>query len=269
LTIVMPAWAVFCGAMASGELGGDPQGGFRMLLAVVVMDPLMGAFRSGWDRLSWPRGGLGDGGRRGPVVVPWAEPGSPGFMAQRGMNAVLEWLAERFWPAAGRQAVGLALVAALTAAIAMSLGPGSLAVVVAAWALVALMRRLGRHAGGWAGHAGLGLLAVALPWAAGQVALDGLTWRSVAMAGLGAGAFVGWRAGGQGHRSGLWALLLAQLAMIAVAAALRRPLEAWLIGMALLPQALLGTSEAGERVTARGIEIAMMVALLFAAIAAS
>lgn len=264
-----PAWATMCGAIASGQLAANWQDVFRLLMAVVLMDPLLNAFGSAWRGLRWPPRDSTQSAPRSPIALPYVEAGSPGLSAQRWINGLLAWWRHRFWPESGGRAISLLLTAVFMAGIALSLGNYILLLVLVGWVLAIAQAR--PRSGASTRLAG-GLLAVSamgLPWVTGHLSFWGLTWPSAALAVCSAAAFLGWlRMRGESMEGGLWVSIAAQLGMVMVLVYLRHPLAAGLVVLALLPQVLIGMAPmVNDETKDRAIQASLMAGILIGAAA--
>lgn len=264
-----PAWAAICGAIASGQIAANWQDIFRLLMAIVLMDPLLNAFGSAWSGLRWPPRDSRWLAPRSPIALPYIEAGSPGLSVQRWLNGLLAWWRHRFWPESKGGAISLLLTAAFMVGISLSLGSGLLLLVLVGWAL---MIARARTRSGVATKLEGGLLAISamgLPWVAGHLSFGALTWSSVALAICSAAAFLGWLSmRNKGMRSGLWVTVVAQLGIVATLVYLKHPLAAGLVVLALFPQVLLGmASKADDTTSYRAVQASLMAGVLIGAVA--
>jgi hypothetical protein len=268
-----PAWAVLCGAVASGGLALDWRSLVWLLLAVIMADAVLGSV--------W---GLASGGRR-----PWLRKaiGEQGRQVRNsGVRGFLEYVRGRpghwqaqVWPRAGTTVLGLGFLVLLAVTMAAMLGGAALLLTVAALAVAvwrqALISREGRLSAalescylaglpwliGWAAFAGLGLarsglvpLAEALAWAAGYA----LTFHAYRLV------------GGQRLSTGANLLVTAQVVAVALLILVRQPLLAGGVALLLLPQLMLQPRmlEVGEGVWyLQRVQVFTMLGMLATALA--
>jgi len=267
---VMGAWSVLCGALASNGLRAEGEDLLVLALVLLLADLAWGTL---WDLAAgtdwfgslaadWPP--RRPGNLRG---LPYSRRRAPAGRLLRGVNRLVGWWRESFWPQAGGALLGL-LAAALLAAVLSLLLPAALrplnAILVALLGLGAAARRRGREL-----PAGEALAAVGLGWLAGHLAFappegaSGLLALCLAVA-----AWGGLRLA-RGRRGALLLLDGGQVAAVALLAALKQPLPAGLLGLLLLGQVALQPSLAstppGE--VARRTWPWLMAAMLVAALA--
>ena len=171
-----PAWAAWCGAIASGDFDWRGETWLKLGLLIVLVNV-------GWSLL-WAALGSTDWAtpvncwrewRHGDPIapLPYTLPGSPGDRLSHWLGQLRTWWRSVCWPSWGL-AFSIGIVAlAVTAVIGPLLGTDSLLLSVAALALM----QLGLA---WEGGRGTvppkldGLIAIALPWLAGHITFSGL-----------------------------------------------------------------------------------------------
>jgi len=243
-----PAWAVLCGAIASGWLGGDGRDLLTLLLALLLAEPLLGGLwrvvvESPWE--AWPAASPGDDQRLALPPLPYTAPGSPSAR----LTAWLSELLARFSTASGAQlaqAVGeLVGLMILALAVAIVLGRPIVVLLLAALA-IAVVQAIGQRRG-WPGTSlWPAIFDLGLAWLIGEgifreLRLPG-SGASLAVAGLYTIAYAGGLALTRGDvRRGLAAFAGAQGLVVALLIALQRPLPAGAVGLLLVPALLLAT----------------------------
>ena len=264
-----PAWATMCGAMASGQLAGNWQDIFRLLMAIVLMDPLLNAFGCAWSDLRWPGRASRWPVPRSPIALPYVEAGSPGLSVQRWLNGGVAWWRQRFWPQSKGQAISLLLTAAFMVGVALSLGSDVLMLVLLGWVLMIAQARLRGHASARFERGLLAVSAMGLPWVTGHLSFGALTWPSITLALCSTAAFLGWSGmRGEGMRGGLWFTVAAQLGIVMALVYLKHPLAAGLVVLALLPQMLIGMAPGvGDATANRAVQASLMAGVLIGAVA--
>jgi len=233
---LLPLWAVLCGALASSTVHPSLTDGVRLLLVGLLVE---GGWGTLWSALAttdwatplqrwrdWPAGAA-------VPLLPYARPGAPAERLALRLSQLRSWWRDAFAPTAG-PALGEALVGlALSAFLALALGPEMLLLTLGAIALMELaaVRAEGRGTppGGWDA-----ILRMGLPWLAGHLAFGALTLPSIALAG-GFTLAVAGATGDKGNRSkSLW--IVGQLLTAILFVLLRRPVAAAFLVLFLLPQ---------------------------------
>ncbi len=243
-----PAWAVLCGAIASGRLGGDGRDLLTLLLALLLAEPLLGGLwrvvvESPWE--AWAATAPNGDQRLALPPLPYTAPGSPSAR----LTAWLSDLLARFSTASGAQlaqAVGeLVGLAILALAVAIVLGWPIVALLLVAVA-IAMVQAIGQRRGWWGTTIWPAIFDLGLAWLIGEgifreLSLPG-SGASLAVAGLYTIAYAGGIALLRGDlRRGLAAFAGAQGLVVALLIALQRPLHAGAVGLLLVPSLLLAT----------------------------
>jgi len=241
-----PAWAVLCGAVASGRLGGDGRDLLTLLLALLLAEPLLGGLwrvivESPWE--AWAAAApIGDQDLALPPL-PYTAPGSPSARLTAWLSALLA----HFRTASGAQlaqAVGeLVGLAILALAVAIMLGWQIVALLLVALA-IAVVQAIGQRRGWLGTTVWPAIFDLGLAWLIGEgifreLSLPG-SGASLAVAGLYTIAYAGGIALTRGApRRGLAAFAGAQGLVVALLIALQRPLYAGALGLLLVPPLLL------------------------------
>jgi hypothetical protein len=245
-----PAWAVLCGAVASGGLSLQWRTPLVLLLGMLLADSVLGSL--------WELAGLGGRARRrkkrGGPEGPSGEAGGPGGVAGSAARVLDSWpsrlglWASRIWPRAGDSGLGwgfLALWALLLASVlgGVPLGLTAVALGLAAW-------RLAMPAGEGRLSSVLGTCYLAgLPWLTGWAAFGGLQFamnelRPLSQALVWAAAYATMfhaykLLGEQRLARGSYLLGAAHLLAVAVLVVVRQPVLAGAVVLLLLPQLML------------------------------
>jgi hypothetical protein len=180
---VMGIWAVLCGALASNSFrwnGGDL---LTLVMAMLLADLAWGSL---WDLAAgtdWFRPLAEDWPPAHPAQVaapPYTQPNSPGGRLFRGLNRLVGWWRESFWPAAGSALLGVLAAVALATVLTLLL-PVRLrllnAVLVALAGLGMARRRRGKFL-----LAGEAMAQVGLGWLAGHLAFAEMSSLSLVLA---------------------------------------------------------------------------------------
>jgi len=241
-----PAWAVLCGAIASGRLGGSGRDLLTLALALLLAEPLLGGLwrvivESPWE--AWSAAAPTADQCLALPPLPYTAPGSPSAR----LTAWLSELLARFRTASGAQlaqAVGeLVGLAILALAVAIVLGRPIVALLIVALA-IAVVQAIGQRRGWWGTTIWPAIFDLGLAWLIGEEAFRALSLpesgASLAVAGLYTIAYAGGIAlAGGDVRRGLAAFAGAQGLVVALLIALQRPLYAGAVGLLLLPPLLL------------------------------
>jgi hypothetical protein len=247
-----PAWAVLCGAVASGELEIGWRAALAVLLAVVLADGVLGsvwtlATSAGQWRLPKKRRGNPRGEAALPAL-PYTLPGSVGGRLSSFLAQALHRWRDVIWPRVGTSIAGmgfLSLVALLMAAF-LGMGPFVVTAVAVGFAAAGVVDA---RSGGSRGAVLASCVLAGLPWLIGYTALGGTTvieeglasfLRILLWPALYAVTWYGYRMLGQEQsQRGAVVLNLAQVAAVALLVAVRQPIMAGAAALFLLPQLLL------------------------------
>ncbi len=277
-----PAWAVLCGAVASGALELNWRAAVALLLAVVLADSLLGSVWSLfapdlWSVESKPNGNPAR--KAAAPALPYTSPGSASARFSEFLGKRSVWWRSTVWPQKGYLVLGLAFNSLLALLVSTLLGGGTLLMTVVALAIAGLgvvLRRSREGMGLALGSCFLG----GLPWLLGYATFRGLgsvggelgvMAQALAMAAIYAFAFHSYQLLGRGRISRGAALLsLAQVAAAAMLVAIKQPILAGGVGLLLLPQlllqpALLATGDALGYL--RRVQAATMAAMMVTALA--
>ena len=247
ITWLGPAWATACGVVASGGFGWGGEDWLRLALLILLVDGGWGALwvalgSTDWAKplRRWRHWRFGE-----PVTtLPYTLLGSPGDRASRSLGQFRTWWRDVLWPACGPAISTILVALPVTALLAALLGVDLVLLSVAALVVVQLglawESGRGSVAPGWDA-----LIAVVLPWMAGQAAFGPLTLSSAGLALAFALAWgAAWRADSPGGRAlGVGAQFLAGVLLVA----LDRPLAAGCLVLLVVPQmALLPWLQRGQ-----------------------
>lgn len=171
LTWLGPLTATLCGAVAAAGLNVSGETLLRVAIAILLTDPILGAWRAAWVNTDWrrPMQGWQATPTRAWTLVPYARLGSPAARFS-------QWLSSRanFWRDAIMPHVGQALTAVLVTglialSVALVLGTAAFVLTLVALVLAPLESELGEHgAGRWA----RALSEIGMAWLIGDAAIS-------------------------------------------------------------------------------------------------
>jgi len=248
---VGPAWAVLCGAVASGALERDWHLVVSVLLAVILADPVLSTVWSLATRDEYyPASGASNNPSQGFTLptLPYTLPDSIAGRLRDLLGERLTSWRSTVWPRAGQMllAMGFASAVALLIAAVLGLAPIALAVAILGASAVRLMLRDTPDA--LDGVLG-GFVLAGAPWLLGYVVLanaltggQGLTTFMTALLGAAtyAGVFRGSSLIAERRLSvGANVLTLFQMIAISVLILTRQPIFGAAVALLLLPQVML------------------------------
>jgi len=264
-----PAWAVLCGAAASGGLDGQDIDWPRLALLILLVDVGWGVLWVALESTDWaaPLRRWRDWRSGEPVAsLPYTLPGSPGDRASRWLGQLCAWWRDDFLAACGLAFSVVVVALLVTAVLGTLLGTDLLLLSAAALAVMQLgLAWTGGRAE--AAPACDAIIVVALPWLAGLVVFGGsFTLPSV---GLALAFALAWGAAWQADVR--WGRLLgvgSQFLVVLLLVILHSPLAAGVILVLLVPQlGLLPWLQRGQPVSwyVRYTRPWMMAAMMVAA----
>ncbi len=246
-----PAWAVLCGAVASGGLELDWHTIVALLLAVLLADSLLGSIWPVVDSDLRVAGGAptGNPGSKTPAPpLPYTLPGSASARFFEFLGKRTAWWRSTVWPQKGNLVLGLAFNSLLALLVSALLGGGALLLTAIALALAGYRLVLRRSREGVSLALGSCFLA-GLPWLLGYATFRdlgsvgselGVTVEALAMAAIYALAYHSYQVlSTEGLSSGAALLNLAHVTAAAMLVVVKQPILAGGVALLFLPQLLL------------------------------
>ncbi|NIN69751.1 MAG: hypothetical protein GTO63_34720 [Anaerolineae bacterium] len=246
-----PAWAVLCGAVASGALELDWHTVVTLPLAVLLADSLLGSVWSvvNSDLRVAEGAPTGNPGRKTPVPsLPYTLPGSASARFFEFLSKRMAWWRSTVWPQKGNLVLGLAFNSLLALLVSALLGgvPVLLTAIALALAGCRLVLRSSREGVRLA----LGSCFLAgLPWLLGYTSFGdlgslgsepGVTVEALAMAAIYALAYHSYQVlSAEGLSGGAALLNLAHVTAAAMLVVVKQPILAGGVALLFLPQLLL------------------------------
>lgn len=237
LTWVGPAWATICGGLASGALTLSGETLLRFAIAIILTDPILGAWRSAWISTDWraPLRVWQPGPTKSWTLVPYARLDSPAARVSRWFSSRGRFWDSAVWPEVGQALSALVVSGLVALTIALVLGTPAFLVTIGALLLALVEAEMGSHgAGQWA--RGLGEIGAA--WLIGHAAFAVPTWESAALALCFAVAYRGLLAAESSREFGFVLANVAQIASAVLLIARGALLNSGFIGLGLVGQNL-------------------------------
>ncbi len=186
LTWVGPALATICGGLASGVVNLSGESILRFAIAVILTDPILGAWRSAWVYTDWraPLAIWKPTPTRSWMLLPYARLDSPAARLSRWISSRAKFWNGALWPEVGQALSALVVSGLIALTVALQLGIATFFITMLALACAPLETELGAEGvGKWPRAFG----EITFPWlighaAVGQGASALPTWDSVALA---------------------------------------------------------------------------------------
>ncbi|HEX7586871.1 MAG TPA: hypothetical protein VF478_01005 [Anaerolineae bacterium] len=176
LTWLGPAWAVLCGAVASGGLLPRGQTAFLLIFSLLLGDVLLGAWRALWLQPDWR-----DAVRRAVINAPtWYVESDDAYGWRvvrliRRIGGRVRFLRKVILPAVDSEIVGMAMVGALALSVAVVLGQTVVALTLAALFFALVEGQVSGERGAYL----RALFEIALPWLIAESAFGYFSWLSL------------------------------------------------------------------------------------------
>lgn len=239
LTWLGPIPATLCGAVAATGIVFSGETLLRAAIAILLTDPILGAWRAAWVNTDWrrPLRGWKNPTTRAWMLVPYARLGSPAARLSQWLSSRAEFWRRAVAPQVG-QAIGAIVVTGLIAlSVALVLGTTTFLLTILALLLAPIEGEIGANgAGRWM----RALAEIGMAWLIGSAALSLATptLDSTVLALLFALVYRGLLSL-ESHRELALAISnLAQVLIVIFAFVRGAPLSGSIIGLALLAQVL-------------------------------
>jgi hypothetical protein len=242
ITWIGPVWATLCGGLASGAFTLSGETLLRMLIAVILTDPILGAWRSAWVNTDWraPLRVWQPTPTRSWMLLPYARLNSPAARLSRWISSRAKFWRNAVWPEVGL-AVSTILISgtiALSLALVLdgaTLEHGVFLLTIIALALGPLETEMATEgAGRWA----RALLEVGAAWLIGNASLATPNLDSVFIALFLAFAYRGLLSVATSREIGFAVANLSQIVVSALLVARGAILNAGFLGIGLIAQVL-------------------------------
>jgi hypothetical protein len=237
VTWIGPAWATVCGALAAGPVTISGETFLRVVIAVILTDPILGALRTAWVNTDWlaPLQAWRATPARSWMLLPYARLDSPAARLSQWISSRAKFWRSALWPKVG-QSISAIIVAGLIAlTVALALGTTTFFITMLALVLAPLESELGpAHAGQWP----RALAEIGAAWLIGHSPLAPLTWDSVLLALFFAVAYRGLLAIASSRVVGFAIANLAQIIVAIILIWRGAMFNAAFVGLAVVGQAL-------------------------------
>ncbi len=237
LTWLGPAWATVCGGVASGALEISGETFLRIAIAIILADPILGAWRVAWVNTDWraPLRAWHPTPTRSWLLLPYARLDSPAARLSQWISSRAKFWNSALWPEVGHALSALGVSGLIALTIALVLGMHAFVLTLLALLLAPVETELGTHGmGQWARAIG----EVGAAWLIGHAAFAPLTWDSLLLALAFAGIYRGLLSVA-GSRETAFALAnFSQIVVVAVLVARSALLNAGFVSIGIIAQCL-------------------------------
>lgn len=236
-TWIGPAWATWCGALASGAFALSGETLLRVAIAVLLADPLLGAWRAAWVNTDWraPLRIWRPSPTRSWMLLPYARLDSPAARLSQWLSSRAKFWRSALWPEVGPAISALLVSGLIAVSVALVLGTRTFILTLLALLLAPLETELGaRSHGQWA----RAFSEVGAAWLIGSAALARPSWDSILLAFFFACAYRGWLALTTARELGFALSNLAQIVVAVILVARGAMVHAGLVGTGVIAQTL-------------------------------
>ncbi|MCG3142081.1 MAG: hypothetical protein HDKAJFGB_03456 [Anaerolineae bacterium] len=171
LTWLGPIAATICGALAADGVALSGETLLRVAIAVLLTDPLLGAWRAAWVNTDWrrPMQGWQATPTRAWMLVPYARLGSPAARFSQWLSSRAKFWREAIAPQVGQSITAILVTALMALSVALVLGSSVFLLTLGALLLAPLESELGENgAGRWA----RAFAEIGLAWLIGDAAIS-------------------------------------------------------------------------------------------------
>lgn len=166
-----PIAATICGAIAASGLVVSGESLLRVAIAILLTDPILGAWRSAWVNTDWtsPLRGWEATPSRSWMLVPYARLGSPAARFSQWLSSRAKFWREALMPQVGQALTAILVTGLIALSVAAVLGGAAVVLTLAALVLAPLESEMGQQgAGRWARAIG----EIGMAWLLGDAALS-------------------------------------------------------------------------------------------------
>ncbi len=181
ITWIGPVWATLCGGLASGALTLSGETVVRLAIAVILADPILGAWRAAWVYTDWraPLNVWRPTPTRSWMLLPYARLNSPAARLSQWISSRAKFWRSALMPQVGNALSALAVSGLIALTVALVLGTATFFICIFALAAAPLEAELGtQRMGKWARALG----EIGFAWLIGHATFATPTWESVLLA---------------------------------------------------------------------------------------
>lgn len=171
LTWLGPIAATICGALAATGLLISGETLLRVAIAILLTDPILGAWRAAWVNTDWrsPMRGWQATPTRAWMLVPYARLGSPAARFSQWLSSRAKFWREAVMPQVGQALTAILVTGLIALSVALVLGTSAFLLTLGALLLAPLESELGENgAGRWA----RAFAEIGMAWLIGDAALS-------------------------------------------------------------------------------------------------
>lgn len=171
LTWLGPITATICGAIVAAGLVISGETLLRVAIAILLTDPILGAWRAAWVNTDWqsPLRGWQATPTRAWMLVPYARLGSPAARFSQWLSSRAKFWREAVMPQVGQALTAILVTGLIALSVALVLGFAAFLLTIAALLLAPIESELGENgAGRWA----RAFAEIGMAWLIGDAALS-------------------------------------------------------------------------------------------------
>jgi hypothetical protein len=171
LTWLGPIAATICGALAASGLVLSGETVLRVAIAILLTDPLLGAWRAAWVNTDWrrPMRGWQAKPTRAWMLVPYARLGSPAARFSQWLSSRGNFWREAVMPHVGQSLTALVVTGIIALFIALALGTATFILTLIALIFAPIESEIGENgAGRWARSG----VEIGMAWLIGDAAVS-------------------------------------------------------------------------------------------------
>lgn len=171
MTWMGPIAATLCGALAASGLVLSSESVLRVAIAILLTDPLLGAWRAAWVNTDWrrPMRGWQATPTRAWMLVPYARLGSPAARFSQWLSSRSNFWRDAVMPYVGQSLTALLVTGVIALFIALALGTATFILTLAALLFAPLESELGENGAGRWLRAGA---EIGMAWLIGDAAIS-------------------------------------------------------------------------------------------------
>lgn len=173
MTWLGPIAATICGAIAASGLIVSGETLLRVAIAILLTDPILGAWRAAWVYTDWrgPMRGWQAPQTRSWMLVPYAQLGSPAARFSQWLSSRARFWREAILPQVGPSITAIVVTALIALSVALAINAATFILTIAALLLAPIESELGENgAGRWP----RAFAEIGMAWLIGDAAISGV-----------------------------------------------------------------------------------------------